>query len=182
MTWTVQVPVSAAPPESVISEGSSTPVPTSGNNGQPQPTSVATLPTNAATNNNSNNTISHSTMPSILQPQQLLAFEERLQLKPYAYESMEIKQAIPSEVVQLWIEVGNGIVKNETGKVLLYHFFFLRGLIVFEMNSIARTLFAIAEQLMCPALPLIGKEKEGALRDFHAVSAKKFVGAMDGVL
>jgi hypothetical protein len=97
-------------------------------------------------------------------------FEERLQLKPYSFEStrpIENKQTVPADVLQLWIDVGIGIDKNQTGRFFfcicqsfvlvlfsfhyvipvtklceffLYHFPLLCSLVVFHIKSILKTL------------------------------------------
>ena len=46
----------------------------------------------------------------------LASVPDRLVLQPYPYAGIEKHPSPPTDVLQLWIEVGNGIDKNQQGE------------------------------------------------------------------
>lgn len=102
MTLTAPGSLVPGPPESVI-EGSSAP---SGSNTTPESDNA---PVNAT---------AASTVGPQQHPQRMVSIEDRLALKPYEFEGIENNPSPPTEALQLWIEVSNGIDKSQTGEYM----------------------------------------------------------------
>jgi hypothetical protein len=92
------------PPDSLV-EVSTMPN-SSANNGHEDPSMMAQVDINVTT----------PASPQQQSPQQSLSIQNRLALKPYSFDGNGNIPPPPADVLQLWIEVGNGIDKSQTGE------------------------------------------------------------------